>query len=271
MSVTHDEILALIATPWIEMGGGRKTIAKRSLPPLAHDPGPNVVVAALPTDKTALSVCTEFLRRHFKPRFNWAHFPSGFAWQFLAPGGERLLLFTWSNWQRNSRQMFEDFCRETGRDCGTLTLDGTITLRGKTIPFRACRLVYQDDLQPRAPASLKCKSARTIIAAADQLLRRRKSQVEEIDYRELSDEEAHDEELQEKLAANLQANLNTYEKALTKKYGPPGNAGPNEHRDLAINGVLRHVIWKVRRKLLYLALSHEEIELPWVIYLGVKV
>lgn len=247
-------------------------MAKRALPAHANEPSPNVLVVALPTDRTALDVSGQFRLRHWKPRFNEAHVPQGYAWQFIAPSGGRLLLFTWVNWLRNSRQMFEGFCRESGRESGTLSLDGPIVLGAKTIPFRGCRLVHEDELRPREPVAVPGKSDQAILAKAEQLLKGRTSQFDEINSREFfNDEEAHDDSLQATLEENFRANLASYERALTTRYGPPANAGPEGNRNIPINGVLRHVIWTAGKRSLYLALSHEDTELPWVIYLGVKV
>jgi hypothetical protein len=272
VTVTHDEILSRLARPWVDIVPSRRATAKRSWPAHAHEPSPNVIVSALPADRTALAVTGQFRLRHRKPRFNEAHVPAGYAWQFLAPGGGRLLLFTWANWLRNSRQMFEDFCRETGREFGTLLPDGSVALGGRTIPFRECRIVHESELRPRPPASVECKPAGVILAWAERLLRARASRSEDIDYRELfDDEEARDDDLQARLEENLRANLSRYELGLTTRYGPPAAAGPRGHRDIPINGVLRHAIWTVGKRSLYLALSHEDRELPWVVCLGVKV
>jgi hypothetical protein len=272
VTVTHDEILSRLAQPWVAIVPGRRTMAKRALPAHASEPSPNVVVSALPADKTALDVSGQFRLRHWKPRFNEAHVPTGYAWQFITPGGDRLLLFTWVNWLRNSRQLFEAFCRDTGREFGTLSPDGVVVLGAKTIPFRACRLVHENELRPRPPAAVECKPAEAILAKAEQLLKGRTSRFEAIDYRELfDDEEAHDDDLQARLEENFRTNLSRYERALTTRYGPPVTAGPGEHRDIPVNSVLRHVIWAVGKRSLFLALSHEDRELPWVIDLGVAV
>jgi hypothetical protein len=153
-----------------------------------------------------------------------------------------------------------------------LTASGTILIGSRSIPFRDCKLMHQDEFLPRAPLTVKKKSAKTLLAKAGELLKSRKSKFEDIDYRELYDEEeAHDDDLQRQLETNFLANLAAYEKMLVAKFGPPTEAGPGQHDGIPINGLLRHVVWVVGKKSLYLAISHEDRELPWVIYLGVTV
>lgn len=270
--MTHDELLEKLALPWIEIIPSRRTMSKRSLPPHAGEPSPNVIVVAQPDDKTSLDLCGRFRQEHWKPRFNEAHVPCDCAWQIVAPSGERLLIFTWVNWLRNSRQMFEDFCRETKHEFGTLNPDGVIVMEARQIQFRSCRLTHQDQFRPRPSVTVKKQSAKSVLAKAEQLLQSRKSKFEDIDYRELyDDEEAHDEQLQAQLESNFLANMAFYEKALSKKYGAPVDAAPHKHKSIPINGVLRHSLWTVGKKRLYLAVSHEDRELPWVTYLGVIV
>lgn len=269
VTIEHDEILAKLALPWIEIVPSRRTMSKRSLPSHAHEPSPNVIVVAHSADKTTLDVCSKFLQRHWKPRFNMAHAPGECAWQIITPSDERLLIFTWVNWLRNSRPMFEEFCRETSHEFGTLTPDGIIVIEARQIPFRQCRLIHQDQLR-RRPATIKKQSAKSILAKADELLRSRKSKFENVDYRELSDdEEAHDDEHQAQLESIFLSNMASYEKALSVRFGTAVEVGPDEHKAIPINGVVRHAIWAVGKKRLYLAVSHEDRELPWVTYLGI--
>lgn len=247
-------------------------MSKRSLPAHAHEPSPNVLVLAQATDKTSLDLCSQFRRKHWKPSFNPAHVPTDFAWQIVTPSQDRLLIFTWVNWLRNSRQMFEEFCRETKHEFGTLAPDGVIVMGSRRIAFRDCQLLHEDQFQSRPVAMVKKQSATSIVAKAEKLLQGRKSQCTAVDCRELQDDEqAHDDELQLQLEKNFRANMAAYEKALRVKFGPPTEVGSDEHKSIPINGVLQHAIWAVGKKRLYLALSHEDRELPWVTYLGVIV
>ena len=74
-----------------------------------------------------------------------------------------------------------------------------------------------------------------------------------------------------KVEANFLANIASYEKTLSGKFGPPTEAGLDNHGSIPINGRLPHAIWTVGKKRLYLVVSHEDTELPWVISLGVTV
>jgi hypothetical protein len=247
-TITHDELLARLARPWVEIVPGRSAIPRRDLPAHAHEPSPNVIASALSADRTSLDVCGQFRLKHRTPRFNAAHVPCDFAWQIVAPGGQRLLIFTWTNWLRNSRQLFEAFCRETGRETGTLTPDGVVVMESRSIPLRDCRLVHEDRFRPRPPVAIKKMPAKTVVAKAEELLKGRTSRFEDLDHREPYDEkEAHDDDLQRTLEASFLANMASYEKALVAKFGPPTEAGPGGHDAVPVNGLLRHAVWASAR------------------------
>lgn len=269
--MTHDGLLERIALPWICIVPSRQKMPGRDRPPHAEEPSPNVVVAALPTDRSALALCSQFRQKHWKPRFNEAHVPSDFAWQIITPDGDRLFLFTWVNWQRNSRRLFEEFCRETGRALGTLTHDGTIVLGTRSLSLRDCRLAHEDEFHER-PVPAESHGTGEVLSKADRLLKCRKSKTEQLDYRAfVNDREAHDDDLQESLERTFLARMAAHEKALGGRFGPPVSAGADEHPDVPVNGVVRHALWRVGKKSLFLVVSHEDRELPWVLELGVLV
>ena len=249
--ITHDDILKRINDTWLEIMPSRKSLAKKLLPSQANSPSPNVVVVALPTDTGNLIVCREYRLKRWKPGFNDAHVPSDYRWQLVTPAGQRLLLFTWVNWRRNSRQLFEEFCRETKREY-------------------ECRIIDESEQTKPAPKAIKPKSAKVLLATAAQLLKRRSSQCKELDCQELWDDAAaHDDDLQNTIEKNFRANFERYAEVLNKEYGTPTKTGATEHRQIPLNGVLRYATWTVSQKSLYLALSHEDRELPWLISLGI--
>jgi hypothetical protein len=269
VTITHDDILARVTETWLEAVPGRRKLAKRSLPSHANDLTLNVLVVAGKNDTCNLDLCSEFLQRHWKPRFDMAHVPGEFVWQLVTPDGRRLMLFTWINWRRNSHQMFVDFCQETGREVGTLSPDGSIQIGSTTISLRRCKLLHEDECRRRQATVIKARPARTLLLKAEELLKSSASQCEEIDCREFyDDEEAHDDQLQESLEGMFLKNCAKYEKAITQKYGAPAMEGTTEHCDLPLNGVLRYFIWSIKEKMLYLAVCHEDRELPWVVCLG---
>lgn len=267
-TITHDEILARLACPWIEIVPNRRTMAKRNLPTHAHETSPNVIVLAHPNDKTSLDICSQFRQKHWNPRFNTAHVPSDFAWQILTPNEERLLLFTWVNWLRNSRQMFEEFCRETNHEFGTLTQDGMIVMASRSIPFRACRLTHEDQLRLAKKSQSKEPD---VVALAKKYLRAKADGCQEIEMREFWDEAAaHDDELIEETYRQFLAKMKVYQARLAAEFGEPSEAGKDEHDAIPRNGILEHAIWDVNGKSLFLAVSHEDGELPCEILLGVS-
>lgn len=109
-----------------------------------------------------------------------------------------------------------------------------------------------------------------VVAIAKSYLRGKKDVCEELDQREFWDEEeAHDDELVERTHRQFLRKMKAYQKLLTAEFGEPAAVGKDEHDAIPRNGVLEHAIWDVNGKLLFLAVSHEDTELPCLILLGV--
>jgi hypothetical protein len=268
---THQQILERLAVKWIDMGGGRRSLAKRKLPPQAYDSSPNVVVKALTSEEKADEVCGHFRSKHWNSRFDEAHVPMALAWHVIAPTGETFFIYIWGNWRSNSATLFREYCVEAGREVGELSADGTIDLGSRTISFFDCTLIHEDEIQPGLPRKEKSKAGQDCIAAARRLLRGKKNACEEIEERTFShDKEAHDDELQERLEQSFAKKLKSFRKKLSTVFQEPTETGTDNHCDIPLNGILEYAIWKVSGKSLYLATVHEDRELPWLIVLGVS-
>jgi hypothetical protein len=109
-----------------------------------------------------------------------------------------------------------------------------------------------------------------VVALAKKHLRAKKDVCEELDEREFWDEEeAHDVELVEKTYRQFLRKMKAYRKLRTAEFGEPAVVGEDEHDAIPRNGILEHAIWDVKGKSLFLAVSHEDTELPCLILLGV--
>lgn len=128
---------------------------------------------------------------------------------------------------------------------------------------------------PKAPA--KVKSARRsaspsvdVVALATKSLRGAKEVCLELETREFWDDmEAHDDELIERTYEIFLKRMKAYQKQLTATFGEPAEEGEDEHDAIPRNGILRHVIWDIRGRSLFLAVAHEDRELPCDILFGV--
>lgn len=109
-----------------------------------------------------------------------------------------------------------------------------------------------------------------LLAKADALLLSESDQFEVIDYRGfLNDEEAHSDRIQNLRAIEFRERFDMYRAALVSRYGPPDQTGSDVLCHIPICGILHQGIWTAGTKSLYLALSHEDRELPFVILLGI--
>jgi hypothetical protein len=109
-----------------------------------------------------------------------------------------------------------------------------------------------------------------VVALAKTYLRAKKDACEELEEREFWDEaEAHDRALVEKTHHQFLGKMKAYQKLLTAELGEPAVVGKDEHDAIPRNGVLEHAIWDVQGKSLFLAVAHEDTELPCQLLLGV--
>ena len=199
---THEKILEMLAARWIDMGGGRKTIRKRDLPPHSHDVCPAVIVQALPTDAKPGDVGVQFIGTcHAHPRFNMGCFPHQLAWHVVAPTGETYFITRWAHWDKHSLPLFCEFCAKVGRACGQFLPDRTIEIGDRKFSFVDCKLIHEDDITPRQPTIKKSgAAARNVVAAARKLLRSKKDVFEEVEYEEFRNDAAdHDKKLHAQL------------------------------------------------------------------------
>lgn len=109
-----------------------------------------------------------------------------------------------------------------------------------------------------------------VVALAKKYLRSRSDTCEEIETREFWDEEeAHDVALVEETYRQFLAKMKAYQAQLAAEFGDPSEIGKDEHDAIPLNGILQHAIWDVNGKSLFLAVAHEDRELPCIIWLGV--
>jgi len=83
------------------------------------------------------------------------------------------------------------------------------------------------------------------------------------------DEEAHDDELTERLYDEFSAEAERVREALTKKYGQPSRAGTSGDRAVKLNGVFRYALWDVEGSRLFVAAHHEDRGVPVILWIGI--
>ena len=83
------------------------------------------------------------------------------------------------------------------------------------------------------------------------------------------DEEAHDDELTERLYEEFSADFDRVKAELSKKYGPPSRSGKKDDRAVPLNGVFRFAIWDVKDNQLFVAAHHEDRGVPIILWVGV--
>ncbi len=104
---------------------------------------------------------------------------------------------------------------------------------------------------------------------AQRLLKDDEDGLEELRIHEFADDEAaHDDDQTEELYAEFATDFETARTELSKKFGEPKRIGTEEDEAIPLNGVLHFAVWEIDGKLLYVAASHEDREVPILLMIG---
>ncbi len=109
-----------------------------------------------------------------------------------------------------------------------------------------------------------------IVSFAEELINDEPGSLEIIKiYMIEDDEEAHDDEFQKQKHLEFEAVHNSLAKELSKKFGTPKIAKKeDEFNKIPLCGVYPAATWEVNGAELYLAVSHEERETPYLLAIG---
>jgi hypothetical protein len=89
-------------------------------------------------------------------------------------------------------------------------------------------------------------------------------------YQFEDDVAAHDEKLQRRLTKQFEAAFEQSAAELVGTFGRPQREGADDDDIIPLNGVFRFAVWDVEGRALYLAASHEDRELPYLLMVGVE-
>ena len=270
ITIKPDDLLKQLATPWIDMGGGRRALAKRKLPAQAFDPSPNMAVCALPAELHGDSVSTAYLLTFARPYESLRHVPIALPWQLITPRRDRLFLFTWNNWKQNSKALFQKHLLGLGRQFGSVAADGGIELGGQCFSIKKCQIVHFSQYEPQRACIERSEVVDDDVAAAKSLMKGTVDAREDFHMQHFDEADAHNLKLLEQTKARFEKRLQQQVRKLAKEFGEPAERGNDQHPSIPVNGVFRYALWLDGRKTLYLAASHEDIGLPCVLTLGVS-
>jgi hypothetical protein len=110
---------------------------------------------------------------------------------------------------------------------------------------------------------------KSVAKFAQRLLQADEDLLEELRLHEFQDEEsAADDDLRAALYLEFDQEFNHNLAELTKQFGTPQRVGTDDDDALPVTGVLRFALWQIDEKLLFLATSHEDREVPVILWLG---
>ena len=106
-------------------------------------------------------------------------------------------------------------------------------------------------------------------AAASELLASGTGGLEELRVHVFADEEStHDDQLTERLYAEFASDFEGAQLELSKIYGEPTFAGSEGYELIPLVGIVQFALWTVGDLQLFLALSHEDRDLPILLTIG---
>lgn len=131
----------------------------------------------------------------------------------------------------------------------------------------------QKELRKRKPKGKASKDVLVtgtinIFEIAGRLLRAKSNKVEELVCSEFEDEgDAHDETIWRQKQVDIIAEAHAIQAELESVF-PPDETGDTEHGAIPVNGVHYYALWQISWKHLFVAVSHEDTELPVYLLLG---
>ncbi len=267
ITIKPEDLLKQLAKPWIDMGGGRRALAKRNRPAHALDPSPNVAVCALPSETHGGEISTPYLLTFDRPFESLQHVPLPLAWQLIMPTRERLFLFTWNHWKQNSQLLFQKYLLGLGRQFTSIAADGSIQLGTRRFMVKKCKIVNCGQIQ----TINRPEAVDDDVTAAISMMQGTISLRDDIHIQHFDEADTHNLKLLVQTKARFQRRLQRQVTKLEKEFGEPAERGNDQHPDIPVNGVFRYALWREGGKTLYVAASHEDIGLPCVLTLGVSV
>lgn len=111
--------------------------------------------------------------------------------------------------------------------------------------------------------------AKSIIVLASELLEGGEGGLEDLRIHAFADdEEAHDDEMTDKLYAEFVVEFERVVATLSEKYGTPIRTGEEDDDAIPLNGVFRFAVWSVGDQQLFVAAAHEDRGVPIILMLG---
>ena len=111
--------------------------------------------------------------------------------------------------------------------------------------------------------------AKLALELAPKLLKKAEGLQELRVYEFDGDEEAHDDELTERLYDEFAAEVERVQAELSKKYGRPAKQGKSGDRAVRLNGVFRYALWDIKGSQLFVAAHHEDRGVPIILWIGI--
>ncbi|MEZ6138061.1 MAG: hypothetical protein R3C53_24525 [Pirellulaceae bacterium] len=103
----------------------------------------------------------------------------------------------------------------------------------------------------------------------ERLLKSKSDNRHELEIHAFNECEAHDDVVTNEKIAGLVSQFKLIEPEVTELLGKPVESGTTEHSRLPVNGVCFFVMWHVGWRIVYLAVSHEDIGLTCSLEIGV--
>jgi len=181
--------------------------------------------------------------------------------------GGIFFLVRWSLVDQHTISLMEDFCLATRRRLGWYNSEAGTISGIPDLDLKKCKLITEDELATRFPPP-QVPEVSILDEARNQLAKRtpQRADVRVWDFKD--DEEAHDKKLRQQVDEEAHEVAREYEAELTEKYGLPLKPTVELLNMLPVCGLLHGVVWQVKSKKLFLAVTWEDVGLPYAIVLG---
>ncbi len=186
-----------------------------------------------------------------------------------SPAGKEYFLCSFHQHRQICVPYLEEYCAATKKGLAEIGSDGNVVLNGQRYALMSFSVTHEKPI--RKPPMFKRKRRRNVVELALQATESKRvcnKTVLQFDFPD--DESRHDDDLQEAARDHFDKQFREALDELIMMYGKPIETGEDDHELIPLGGVFHYAVWNVEYGKLFLAVAHEDRELPLWLKVGVS-
>ena len=163
----------------------------------------------------------------------------------------------------------EEYCVATKKGLAEIRPNGEVVLNGQCFALASFSVSHEKAV--RKPPMYRRKRRRNVVELAQQATESKRACSKSVlcfDFH--GDEACHDDDFQEHVRNHFSKQFKEALDELIAVYGKPAETGEDDREFIPLGGVFHYAIWIVKNRKLFLAVAHEDRELPLWIKVGMS-